>query len=112
MQRMFQLSIPVKIVFYSLLCVLFIHPVMAQKAREVLEQGKRIRAGKKLFLEKDGNVLKYDINMELKDPTTLPDSSIFLVEKEEVNIYLKPLNPLSFSYKTTNVVIVDPVSEE
>jgi len=84
----------------------------AQKARDVIENGIAVRTGKKIFLRKDGNILKYDINDKPQDLTTLSDSSIFLVSKTGVNVYIRPMNPLNFSTKTSNVVIVDPVSED
>lgn len=83
----------------------------AQTAKDVLEKGERVKSGNKIFLRKEGTALKYDVNEVPKDFTTLEDEKIFLVEKNELNIYIRPLNPLNFQLKTTNVVIVDPITE-
>ena len=91
---------------------LFISPLQAQKAGEVLENGLKVERGHKIFLRKEGPVLKFDVSSSPKDFTTLGDSGIFMAAKNGVNVYLRPLNPLNYNFKTVNTVIIDPVTED
>lgn len=90
---------------------------VAQTASDVLEKGIRVRSGEKIFLKYD-KVLKYDVGISLNDVAnprdfiTLPDSSIFLVSKTGVNIYLLPLNPLNFTTASEIKEITDQINEE
>jgi len=89
----------------------------AQKASDVLENGIHLKSGNKIFLQYDTKVLKFDAAKSLQDPTnppdftTLDDSTIFLVSKNGINVYLRPLNPLNFSYNSENKVVIDPINE-
>jgi len=89
----------------------------AQKASDVLENGIHLKTGQKLFLQFDNKVLKFDAAKSLQDPanppdfTTLEDSTIFLVTKNGLNVYLRPFNPLNYSYNTENKVVIDPINE-
>jgi hypothetical protein len=93
------------------------HLSTAQKASDVLEHGMRVNTDEKLFLQYDGKVLKFDLAKSLQDSSnppdfiTLGDSTIFLVSKNGVNAYLKPLNPLRYSYSTENKIVIDPINE-
>lgn len=90
---------------------------IAQKASDVLENGIQVKYGEKIFLQYGKSGLKFDIAKSLQDAanppdfTTLDDSTIFLVSKNGVNVYLNPLNPLSYSYVTGTKVITDPINE-
>jgi hypothetical protein len=89
----------------------------AQKASDVLENGIHLKSGNKIFLQYDTKALKFDAAKSLQDPTnppdftTLDDSTIFLVSKNGINVYLRPLNPLNFSYNSENKVVIDPINE-
>ena len=91
---------------------IFISPLQAQKASEVLENGLKVESGHKIFLRKEGPVLKFDVSSSPRDFTTLGDSGIFMAAKNGVNIYMRPLNPLNYGLKTANMVVIDPVTED
>lgn len=103
-----------KILFFAigLLCS---QQFFAQTASEVLERGEPIQKGHRLFLKYDlaDKTLKVDAAQKEQDTdfTTLEDSLIFLVRKNAVNFYVKPLNPLNFSYNTETKIIIDPINE-
>jgi hypothetical protein len=86
----------------------------AQKASDVIENGIHVKKGQKIFLmyDHDENVMKFDVNTTPKDYTTLPDSTFFLVEKNGSNVYILPFNPIVYSLKTENKIIVDPINEQ
>jgi hypothetical protein len=89
----------------------------AQKASEVLENGIRIRKGEKIFLQYENKSLKFDVSKSSEDGTNpldftdVVDSVIFMADKNGVNIYLLPLNPLNYTYTSDLSVIKDPVNE-
>ena len=87
----------------------------AQKASDVLENGNPVEKGHRLFLKYDitEKVLKVDAvkNDQDVDFTTMEDSIIFLIRKNAINVYLKPLNPLNYSYNTETKVVIDPINE-
>jgi hypothetical protein len=87
----------------------------AQKASDILENAKPITKGHKLFLRYDINdkVLKVDAAKKDQevDFTTVEDSIIFLVRKNAINIYLRPLNPLNYSFYSELNVVTDPINK-
>ncbi len=91
--------------------------LIAQKASDVLENGIQVKSDEKLFLQFEGKVLKYALAKSFQDSSnppdfmTLGDSAIFLVSKKGVNVYLKPLNPLNYSFSTENKIVIDPINE-
>ena len=102
----------------TILVLVFCYPfVSAQKASFVLEHGIPVDKGHRIFLKYDTTnnkkVLKIDANKKIQeaDYTTLEDSSIFLVRKNEINVFLRPLNPLNYSCNTETKTIVDPINE-
>ena len=104
--------------FFTVLAILISYQfATAQKASDVLENGIHVKNGEKLFLQYSNSVIKFDATKSLQDVAnppdfiTLGDSSIFLVSKNGVNVYLLPLNPLNFSYYTEIKVITDPINE-
>lgn len=106
-----------KILLTTLAMLVCYQFTVAQKASDVLENGIHVKSGDKLFLQYSGKVLKFDVAKSLQDPSnppdfiTLGDSTIFLVSKSGVNVYLRPLNPLKYSYSTVNKVVIDPINE-
>lgn len=89
--------------------------IFAQKASDILENGEPVTKGHRMFLKYDlaDKVLKVDAvkkDQEV-DFTTLEDSIIFLVRKNAINVYLRPLNPLNYSYNTETKVVIDPINE-
>ena len=106
-----------KIILVSLAILFCFHFASAQKASDVLENGIHLKTGQKLFLQFDNKVLKFDAAKSLQDPanppdfTTLEDSTIFLVAKNGLNVYIRPFNPLNYSYNTENKVVIDPINE-
>lgn len=100
------------IVLAILFCYQF---AIAQKASDVIENGIPVEKGHRLFLKYDiiEKVLKVDAvkkDQEV-DFTTLEDSIIFLVRKNAINIYLRPLNPLNYNYNTEVKVVIDPIND-
>lgn len=93
------------------------HFASAQKASDILENGKRIKSRQKLMLQFENGILKYDATKSFQDSknplylTSLEDSTIFLLSRSGLNIYLKPLNPLNFSYTSDVKEIIDPINE-
>lgn len=92
--------------------------LIAQKASDVLENGLHVKNGEKIFLQYGNKILKYCVAKSLVDITnppdftTLPDSIIFLIDKNEANIYLyPPLNPLNNSYTNEIKELPDPINE-
>lgn len=89
--------------------------ILAQKASDILENGEPVTKGHRMFLKFDftEKVLKVDaVKKEQEvDFTTLEDSIIFLVRKNAINVYLKPLNPLNYSYNTETKVVIDQINQ-
>jgi len=89
--------------------------IFAQKASDILENGEPVKKGHRMFLKYDitDKVLKVDAVKKDQDVdfTTLEDSIIFLVRKNAINVYLRPLNPLNYSYNTEIKVVIDPINE-
>jgi hypothetical protein len=98
--------------------IFFIQLATAQKARTVLENGIPLDKGDRIFLkyDTDKRVLKIDAarTEEDVDFITFEDSitNLFLVRKDAINVYLRPLNPLNYNYGTETNVRIDPINEE
>lgn len=101
-----------KILNVFIVLVLITGSIHAQKAHDVLEDGLPVEKNDNLFLKSTGDVMKYYLGELPVRPLTLEDSLVFLVKNSSVNVYLKPLNPLNFSYKTENKLIIDPIDED
>jgi hypothetical protein len=92
------------------------NPSIAQTAGSVLENGIHIKPNEKIYFQYKDGKLRYDAAKSVQDASNLPDfitfkdSSIFLVQRSVTNIYAKPLNPLSFSFTTTNKEVLDPIN--
>lgn len=98
------------------ICIQFIG--FSQQASNVLENGIKVSSGKKLFFRFSNGILKYDLQKSLSDDAIRPDfiplkdSSIFLVEKGGINIYIRPLNPLLFEYEKNVEIKTDPINDQ
>lgn len=92
------------------LIYIFIGEAKSQTSNEVLRDGIAVKKTEKIFIEKAGSVIEYNL---ANTPNFKPliDSSIFLIHKSGVNIHLQMLNPLRFSYDTSLTLIADPISE-
>lgn len=94
-----------------------IQQIHAQTAADVLEKGIVIKSGKMLLLRYRDSTLKYDLVRSLQDQnrppdyTNLRDSTFFLAVKKDINVFIRPLNPLSYSINTENKVYIDPINE-
>lgn len=101
----------------SLIAVmLFFQLANAQKASDVLEDGIPVKANHSLIFQFDGSVLRYDSKESFEDKTkpvkiinSIKDSAIFLVHDNSIGIYMRPLNPLSFSVTSETKTIDDPI---
>ncbi|MGA2298849.1 MAG: hypothetical protein ABSG15_14985, partial [FCB group bacterium] len=107
-----------KRIFLTLLAILICYQTAtAQTASDVLENGIPVESGEKIFLQYDNNAINYVSAKSLRDVTNPPDftilkdSTIFLLSKKSINVYLLPLNPLNFSCNTVNKVVIDPINE-
>jgi len=96
---------------FILFIILINKSLLGQTSSDILEDGITVEKNDNIFLKLSDKTIKYFIGEHPTRPVTLKDSVIFLVKNESVNIYLKPLNPLSYSYKSENKIIVDPVDE-
>ena len=98
-----------------ILMLLFSNFCIAQKAGEIIENGHHISSGKKLILkyDADNKVLKYDAREQSGaiNLITLDDSMIFLLSDKAVNIYIRPVNPLSFQLNSEFKAVPDEVEE-
>jgi hypothetical protein len=105
-----------KHLFYGglLLPVLLMSAVQSfgQKAKDIIENGIPIREERKLFLKFTNDVLLYDIGEEPDDFIPVEDSTCLLPHRTAVNVYLKPLNPLKYSFDTTLVFVPDAIADE
>lgn len=92
--------------------------VTAQKSSTVLENGIPVEKGDRIFLKYyiGEKALKIDAAKTEQDVDfkTLEDSIIYLylVRENAINVYLRPLNPLNYSYGTEIKVRIDPINEE
>nr|WP_199157325.1 hypothetical protein [Pedobacter sp. ASV2] len=90
---------------------------MAQTAGDVLEHGIKIQPDKKIFFYYDQNDFKVYVGKSLEDKTNaanfLPvkDSTIYLIQGNGINLYMRPVNPLNYSYTGVSTLVVDPVRE-
>ncbi|WP_316802944.1 hypothetical protein [Pedobacter nototheniae] len=91
--------------------------LMAQTAGDVLEHGIKIQSDKKIFFYYDQDDFKVYIGKSLEDKTNsanfLPvkDSTIYLIQDNGINLYMRPVNPLNYSYTGVSTLVIDPVRE-
>jgi hypothetical protein len=100
----------------SALCYTF--HAAAQKASDVIENGIPVKYDGKLLFNYEGKEIKYDAAFFLSDTRKrsinflpIKDSSIFLVRSNAIRVYVKPLNPLNYSYTAENKIIIDPIND-
>jgi hypothetical protein len=86
---------------------------MSQKASDVIEDGIKVKSTDEIFLRFDGAKIKYQRRTAPDDLhfKTIKDSAILLPVDESLLIYIRPLNPLNFSFIGENKIIVDPIDE-
>ncbi|WP_131539145.1 hypothetical protein [Pedobacter nototheniae] len=100
-----------------ILAVCWCNISMAQTAGDVLEHGIKIQPDKKIFFYYDQNDFKVYVGKSLEDKTNaanfLPvkDSTIYLIQGNGINLYMRPVNPLNYSYTGVSTLVVDPVRE-
>jgi hypothetical protein len=111
------MNITNRIIFYSLIgffCFDF-NPLNAQTASNVLETGIPIGRHEKICLNFSNNILNFNYGKYSSDPSgfvPLNDSAIFLPKANSVNIFVKPLNPLNYSFSNVNSTITDPIDQD
>lgn len=98
-----------------LLAVLFCgHLLLAQKASDVLEKSIRIKTDRKMYFQYKDNIIKYHIAKDILTSANfipLRSSELFLSNENSVNIYIRPLNPLNYSFEAESKLAVDPINE-
>lgn len=89
--------------------------IFSQKASDVLENGEPVKKNHKLFFNYNiiDKVLEIGTAEDDIKTNLLPkkDSTIFLVHETSIKAYLKPLNPINYSYNTETKIILDPINE-
>lgn len=89
--------------------------ISAQKASDVLENGITINKDLKLFFKYNITDKVLEIGAAKNDISTntliRKDSTIFLIHDESIKPYLKPLNPINYSFTTETKIILDPINE-
>ena len=102
------------LIFFALCCTL---TTMAQNANDVIENGIPVKSDGKFLFTYEGKQIKYDAAFFLSDVSKrsinflpLKDSSIFLIRSSAIRVYVRPLNPLNYSYTTEIKVIADPIN--
>lgn len=97
--------------------IFFTVSVQGQKAKDVLEDAIGMKNSQSILIKKadvnnktDG-VLEYEI-LETGKIGILKDSLIFLVKGELVRIYIKPLNPLDYTFESKNELKTDIIDTE
>src|SRR5436190_7678675 len=92
------------------ICVLTISlPGFSQKARDVIENGIKIKEGSEVFLKFDGTNVLFHLGAAPNDLAfkKIEDSVILLPVDGSVIFYMRPLNPLNYSYKSETKIITD-----
>ena len=105
--------------FYILFLLSTSSSVFAQKASDVLENGIRVGTDNVIIYKYDpvAKILKYGITRSLNDITQpvifLPteDASLYLCNRNAANIYVRPLNPLNYSFGSNIEILPDPINE-
>lgn len=107
---------PRKKIFFVIISLISSLSVFSQKARDVLENGITIKKDNSLFFRYDSveKKLKVDEHESIVTAnfTKLEDSSIFLSKKSGINVYMRPLNPLNYTWDGESKLIIDPIDEE
>ncbi|MCZ4245106.1 hypothetical protein [Pedobacter punctiformis] len=91
---------------------------MAQTAGDLLERGIKINSDKKVFFYYNQNQFKVYIGKSLSDrsnpPSFIPvkDSTVYMIQDNGVNLYMKPVNPLNYSYNSVSTLILDQVRND
>lgn len=94
-----------------LICIVLSANAFSQSAAYVLEEGISIEKGQKIFLIFENGKIKTDIGVKPRNPLIHPDSTLFLVPDVGINVYMRPVNPLTATHKDTLIMISDPVDD-
>jgi len=92
--------------------------INAQSSAEILETGHKIDKDEFLLLKYDGDILHYDMLESLNNPVSPPNyqalknKTILLPARKSLNVYLRPLNPLTYSHEVGSKAFIDPINEE
>lgn len=105
---------------FLLLIIISISNTHAQKASDVLENGIRLGSNNVIIYKYDptSKTFKCDFARSLGDISnpvnfkTAENGSIYLSPDNSVNIYVKPVNPLNYSYSSAVTVTVNKIDEE
>jgi len=102
---------------YILTSILFTISVQGQKAKDVIENAIGMNSSQSILFKKADVTNKTDAVMEYEILQTgkigiLKDSLIFLVKGELVKTYIKPLNPLDYSFESKNELNPDKIDAE
>ena len=107
---------PRKKIFFVIISLISSLSVFSQKARDVLENGITIKKDNSLFFRYDSveKKLKVDEHESIVTAnfTKLEESSIFLSKKTGINVYMRPLNPLNYTWDGESKITIDPIEEE
>ncbi|HAD95863.1 MAG TPA: hypothetical protein DCG19_00580 [Cryomorphaceae bacterium] len=85
----------------------------SQNAADILERSEKLDKDEKIFIEYRPDVLYLSHNVDgqyltLSNPD---DSALYLFSGDNANIYLSPLNPLTYSYTKQVIEAEDPVDK-
>lgn len=86
-----------------------------QRVSDILANGIIVKDNKsRIFLKINGNGLDYDISNTpgLFDFNVLSDSSFFLIVKNQVNVFIRPFNPLKYSASTGVTFTEDEINKK
>jgi hypothetical protein len=105
-----------KILFFVATSLICSQSVLSQKARDVVENGTTIKKDNYLFLKYDTEEKKLKVDEHesiiTANFTKLEDSTIYLSKKNGINVYIRPLNPLSYTWDGESKIIIDPIDDE
>ena len=107
---------PRKKLFFVIISLISSLSVFSQKARDVLENGIINKNDNSLYFRYDlvEKKLKVDDHESIGTAnfTKLEESSIFLSKKTGINVYMRPLNPLNYTWDGESKITIDPIEEE
>jgi len=97
--------------FAFLFLLFYCLPGWAQKASDVLENGVKIKSDQQVFLKLEGGNILYQLSANPTDLQfkKLADSIMLLPVASSVVLYIRPLNPLNYSFSSETTFIADPI---
>ncbi|MCF0039796.1 hypothetical protein [Dyadobacter fanqingshengii] len=99
---------------FTLLLLLFIcsSVVRGQKAKDILEDGIPVQSDGSIFIKFSDNSIKYYAGDLPKRSLSIKDSIIFLPKNSSINVFIKPLNPLNFSFNSETKIVIDQIDAD